>query len=169
MPPIISEFNHITTFPCQRVPLPTPDDWNATLADELLLPFPSKLLPSKDGNNEAREQSKSIQLGVWRTPEEFVQEALAVEHPFDGSTTVSDDAKFSIFALLTEGRENLQETRERTFQYYESVKHELAAAELRVHSSMDPDMERLISDKQCLRYYSGWLMMRVLVMRVWLL
>ena len=59
-------------------------------------------------------------------------------------TAVSDDAKFSIFALL------LQETRERTFQYYESVKHGLAAAELRVHLLMDPDMERLISDKQCL-------------------
>jgi len=59
-------------------------------------PFSSKLLLYKQGDKQAREQH---QLGVWRSPEEFVQEAMAVKHPFDSSSTVSDDAKFAIFSF----------------------------------------------------------------------
>ena len=80
LPPIMSEFQSISSFPCPHAPLPKPNNRNASLARELLLPFPSKHLPYKQVDNQAREQH--IQLGVWRSPEEFAQDAMAVERPF---------------------------------------------------------------------------------------
>ena len=63
MPPMISEFKYITSFPCVRTPLAKPEEWNATLARELIFPFSSNLLLYKQGDKQAREQH---QLGVWR-------------------------------------------------------------------------------------------------------
>lgn len=44
MPPMISEFKYITSFPCVRTPLAKPEEWNATLARELIFSFFFKAL-----------------------------------------------------------------------------------------------------------------------------
>ncbi|CAE7638477.1 Abcb1a [Symbiodinium sp. CCMP2592] len=93
-------------------------------------------------------------LGVYRTPQRFVQEALEAEHPFDGTSMLDDDALRAMFVLLTEGPEGVRKRRQAAFDFYEQLSRSLEEAEQQIHNAMDPDREELVHDKKFLLFKS---------------
>lgn len=64
-------------------------------------------------------------IGLYRSPEAFVEVAKELEHPFHSRATLAGDLKASIFSFLTDGPEKIMERREKNFAYYELRKRQL--------------------------------------------
>ena len=61
-------------------------------------------------------------IGVYRTEDEFVQGALKLRHPFDSSTSVSDDAKRAMYWLLTCGPDEVKRSTNHCLNTMKSLK-----------------------------------------------
>ena len=70
-------------------------------------------------NGVTVDAMREIEVGVWRKPEQFVDRALQIGHPFDDSSGVDDDTKVNIFKLLTEGVLARQQRTDVLLDYYE--------------------------------------------------
>ena len=92
------------------------------------------------------------QIGLYHTPEAFTDEALKLQHPFDGSDSVPDDTKRAIFWLLTAGAEEVEKCRNSTFDHYERLRDDLETNELEIHSRLDPLRRSLIEEKKVLLF-----------------
>ena len=160
LPPIISEFKDIINIEwCTKLPTknqPVPVD----IQQQYNLPPTCKFLTVKKGksmsNNNAlsnNDEVSQVSIGVFRTPDQFLEEAKSVQHPFDDCSTVSDDAKRAIFALLTEGVQGVSDAREAAFQYYEQLEGMLESHERAIHQSMDKDREALVCNKRFLLFH----------------
>lgn len=115
LPQIIPEFQEIVKIPFPSPGIP-PGLLTVEQAQLLGVRFPAKLLDSKRG--QAQEGLGNFaEVGIYRTPEEFVLAAQQLRHPFDDDTTVSDGAKRAIFGLLTDGPAHTANYRESVFRY----------------------------------------------------
>lgn len=106
-------------------------------------------------NNHAlpiNDDVTQVSIGVFRTPDQFLEEAKTVQHPFDDCSMVSDDAKRAIFTVLTEGVQGVEDLREAAFQYYEQLDRMLSDQEQRIHQSMDEGREALVRNKKFLLF-----------------
>lgn len=155
LPPVIPEFKEVryvdnTIQHVGSTPL------TSQQCELLSLPFPVKLLPFKKGEHAARntevEAGKILKVGIFRTPAEFVDEALQLQHPFDGQAMVSDHAKRAIFLNLTKGRAGMAEIRKEFFDHYTQMAENLQSDESAIHSSLDPQHERILKDKRLLLF-----------------
>lgn len=117
----------------------------AEQANEYNLPDLCKFLPLKKGESQVENWAK---VGQLRTPEQFVEAALALDHPFDGDTAVNDDAKRSMFLLLTKGVDNMKAMREDLFKHYEALAVELNDREKALRDKFDAVQKELLSDKK---------------------
>ena len=92
---------------------------SASEAEHLHLTQPTKLLScmSVGSTRQVKESGHepaflAAKLGVFRSPDEFVDLACNLQHPFDNSSGVSDDLKRNLFFLLTAGPAAVQDKRE---------------------------------------------------------
>ncbi len=108
-----------------------------------------KLLSVVNGGKSGESIAK---IGVYRTCEEFVEQAAKLQHPFDNSSMVLDEIKINIFELLTKGSQWVENKRHAALQYYAERKRSLAADESAIHQSMDPSREEIVSDKAFLLF-----------------
>eukprot|EP00435_Cladocopium_sp_Y103_P039589 s268_g10.t1 len=149
LPQIVSEFSTILRVPW---PLPPPSRLpREPLADEreyFHLVGPCKLLKYRRANPDEELFHDIVEVGVYRTPEEFLEEALRVSHPFDSDASVPDDVKRTIFKLLTEGPELVQREREQAFQYYEELKISLEQEEQCIHECLPTEREKVLRQKR---------------------
>lgn len=153
LPQIIPEFGTILDVPWTTAPSHTsPRLLTAEERTQLHLHHEAKLLSITSGDESTGTTNTMAKVGVYRTEDEFVQEALKLQHPFDSSFSVSDDAKRAMYWLLTCGPEEVKRNREQLFEHYAKLKEELKDEEYKLHSAMDPDRERLIHDKQILLF-----------------
>ena len=78
-----------------------------------VLPPKIDVIPSK-----VDVESKTAMVGIFRTPEEFEDEAMRLHHLFDSDTTVDDDNKRAVFLLFTKGPEWVKENRSKVLEHY---------------------------------------------------
>ena len=151
LPQIIPEFRTIRLFPAAALHDVQPGLLSQSQCSSISCPYPARLLPAKRGDSGADSQ-QTREVGVFRSPEEFLKRAVQLDHPFDGSTTMTDDAKKAIFAVLTEGPQNLATRREQIFEYYEAVRDELQPAETAIHAKLTPGRAKLLKNKNVLLF-----------------
>lgn len=153
LPQIIPEFGAILDVPwTTALSHESPRLLTADERSHLQLQHEAKLLSITSGDESTGTTNTMAKVGVYRTEDEFVQEALKLQRPFDSSTSVSDDAKRAMYWLLTYGPDEVKRNREQLFEHYEKLKEELKEEEYKLHAAMDPDRERLIHDKQILLF-----------------
>ncbi len=162
LPQVVPEFKEVRpiSWPFSHTPMQG-DILSPCQADQLQVPAGSKVLLPQKGkakarpkkeNNERLEREKSIQVGIFHTPEEFTDKAFKVVHPFDSSTTVSDVAKRNMFWLLTHGKDEVRAYREDVFSGYERMASELADREAVLHSHLDPYKQMILKKKRLLLF-----------------
>ena len=63
------------------------------------------------------------------SPEEFLDQAAALQHPFATDASLSDLTKATIFSILTTGPEKTIEKQNKTFEYWSCRAQELESQE----------------------------------------
>lgn len=102
--------------------------------------------------DESPTDSLVARVGLLRTPEEFVEQAVKMKHPFDDSWLLEDDVKKNIFNVLTKGPQQIHATRCETLAYYEDRAVALQAAEDALHRSLPADRARVLEGKRLLLF-----------------
>ena len=105
---------------------------------KLQVPYPAKLLQVKEGMDK-EEKSYTAEIGVWRTPDQFDEQALQIQHPFDDSSSLDDTTKLNIFQLLTEGVEARATRGKIAMEYYKQRAGALQRNEDALHDQLDED------------------------------
>ena len=95
-------------------------------------------------------EGSSGRFGVYRTPQEFVQCALELDHPFDVQHCVPDAVKRNIFRRLTEGPTAFASERVQMFQKLNQLEKELRYEEARLHSVLPEHVREVVKDKNLL-------------------
>ena len=122
------------------------------LCDELQVPYPAKLLQIKEGKDYEEKKLFDVEIGVWRTPSQFVEQALQIQHPFDDSSSLDDANKINIFRLLTEGVEARATRCKIALEYYKQRAVDLQSAEDDLHHQLDEDRQRIVRGKKFLLF-----------------
>ncbi|CAL1130530.1 unnamed protein product [Cladocopium goreaui] len=122
--------------------------------EALNIPFPAKFLQEKRGvaNGVTVDAMREIEVGVWRKPEQFVDRALQIGHPFDDSSGVDDDTKVNIFKLLTEGVLARQQRTDVLLDYYEQRAEVLQHDESLLHDQLDHARSQIVDGKRFLLF-----------------
>ena len=150
-PELISEFQQVLEVPW-NFPMSQPRKLTQKEQDAYNITSSAKLLSCLKGVEGNDDSSLVAKIGVYRSPEAFVEAAKDLEHPFDSSATLADDLKANIFSLLTDGPEKIMEHRERNFAYYEQRKQQLESREKELHAALPEHREIVVRDKQILLF-----------------
>ena len=59
-----------------------------------------------------------VSIGVFHSVKEFEEKTRGLEHPFDTSSSITDDLKQAVFDLLTKGHKHIAMKRKATLHYY---------------------------------------------------
>ena len=115
------------------------------------VPPDSKLLWHRvfmDGGKEVRE----AEYGVYHTPQEFVQVASKVVHPFDSAVTIDGPDLRAIAYILEHGVKAVEQKRLAVLEHYRALAKALEPAERKLKASMDPQIKRVMGTKQLLLF-----------------
>ena len=157
-PELISEFSETFEKPW---PWPKPSQLPRMLstseAEHYHLTQPTKLLScvsmgSTRDESGHEQASFAAKLGVFRSPDDFVDLACNLQRPFDDSSGVSDDLKRNLFFLFTAGPAAVQNKRDQMFQHYKRRKQELECNELAIHEALQPHRKRVVAGKNFLLF-----------------
>ena len=115
------------------------------------IPQDSKLLWHRvfmDGGKEVRE----AEYGVYHTPQEFVQEASKVVHPFDSAVTFDGPNLRAIAYILEHGVKTVEQKRLVILEHYRALAKSLEPAERKLKASMDPQVRKVMGTKRLLLF-----------------
>ena len=146
-PELIPEFQQLLEVPW-KFPMSLPRKLTTTELDHYGLTSCAKLLSCVRGVAGKDDSSLVAKIGVYRSPQAFVEAAMELQHPFDNSSTLADDLKANIFALLTEGPDKVNGYREKNFTYYERRRQQLEVREREVHNALPEHREKVVQGKQ---------------------
>ena len=90
----------------------------------------------------------NIVVGVYRTPEEFVQEAARARHPFDSICNVPDVTRRNIFYILTEGKLAITKARLQAVEELRAMAKESAKEDMAILQSMPVDIRHVLRNKK---------------------
>ncbi|CAE7799781.1 unnamed protein product [Symbiodinium sp. CCMP2592] len=125
-----------------------PDEPLAVLRD---VPAGSKLLWTRvfvDGGVEVRE----AQFGVYHTPDEFLNAALKVTHPFDSAVSIDGPNLRAIAFTLEHGVKAVQQRRMEVLEHYRALEHSLRSDEEALKQAMDPTVREIMGNKKLLLF-----------------
>ncbi|CAE7034318.1 unnamed protein product [Symbiodinium sp. CCMP2592] len=120
------------------------------------VPAGSKLIATSllrgDAGGDAGNEGKRfrLSLGVFATPDEFVDAAKDLLHPFAASAVLSPIVKRRLFEALTKGPEWVQRQRCSKLKLWLSWAKELQVAEGEMKGKLDPDIGRVLRGKRLL-------------------
>ncbi|CAE7361058.1 unnamed protein product [Symbiodinium sp. CCMP2592] len=120
------------------------------------VPAGSKLIATSllkgDAGGDAGNEGKKfrLSLGVFATPDEFVDAAKDLLHPFAASAVLSPIVKRRLFEALTKGPEWVQRQRCSKLKLWLSWAKELQVAEGEMKGKLDPDIGRVLRGKRLL-------------------
>jgi hypothetical protein len=132
LPPLLSEFKE--TF-----------ESKIELDDKSL-----KLLRQGARRGEDGSQHNYFIYGRFRTPGEYIAEAVTVKHPFDTITGLSDITKTALYNVLSLGPVGISKKRLLTLQKIRNWKNELESDEKSLHDSMPFHLKRVLEGKNLL-------------------
>ena len=91
-----------------------------------------------------------VSLGVYASPEEFVEECLNVEHPFDQLHAAPDVLKQCLFDMLTKGPAWVVDRRAKLLKKWTQWARDLEAEEAGLRKSLDPEVAKVLQGKRLL-------------------
>lgn len=150
---VISEFKHTIqiTVPADTV---LPETVGEHVAQPLEgIPIGSKLVRFQHIQQKGCPDAlKTAIYGVFRTPQEFLSEAMGLRHPFN--LPVSDDADNieTIAKVLQMGKLATMKYRLQQLQKYRTLASELEPQETLLHADMHPDLQTVMQPKRILLF-----------------
>ncbi|CAE7679056.1 RE2 [Symbiodinium sp. CCMP2592] len=162
--PRLSKFQpQIAEFKCQATvrefpwPLPLDNKGNLTCAVGSIPPGSRLLRVVCDRGVVGAKQVGSLSgvpsavtFGIYRTEQEFVAQALHIDHPFDLCVAVPDFMLRALAFTLKEGPVGVMKHRLNLLQQWTSWKRDLAGAEAELHAAMDPGVASVMKGKNIL-------------------
>ncbi|CAE7559207.1 unnamed protein product [Symbiodinium natans] len=91
-----------------------------------------------------------VSLGVYASPEEFVDECLNVEHPFDQLHAAPDVLKQCLFDMLTKGPAWVVDRRAKLLKKWTQWARDLEAEEAGLRKSLDLEVAKVLQGKRLL-------------------
>ena len=91
-----------------------------------------------------------MEVGVYRTPEDFLAESLKLKHPMDSESTISDWNKSALFRMLTTKPSHLVQGRASFLSSVLKKRAELEPEERALHESMPTHIRKVMKGKKIL-------------------
>ena len=103
-----------------------------------------------DGKSSSEHSSSArMEVGIYATPEEYLEMAPKLAHPLDGDLAVSDWTKQAIFDLLTTHPSSITRKRADFLKYVLEMRLKLET-EATLHKAMAPHVRRVMKGKKLL-------------------
>ena len=118
------------------------DNVDSTISCKVL-----RTLPASGGDDK-----KKFEVGIFRTYEEHVQEALKLPHPIESTEGVPDDLKRAAFNVITKGMYEIARMRNEAMKSCVQMAKDLQESESRLHETMDPSLAKVTSSKRILLF-----------------
>ena len=117
----------------------------------------SKLLrETKKGEKRSRDfeadQGETAIFGVYRSPNEFVDEALATKHPMDSTDAVEPPSKAAVTFVASNSAEDVCRFRLHQLKLLREWSAELASEEDELHANLEQHIARLLVKKKLLLF-----------------
>ena len=96
--------------------------------------------------------STMCKIGRAWTPEQFVQEAKKLKHPFDRSSLVPPAVAEAIHDSANLGPDRLTFARQKSLDWYTARRDQLESAESVLHASLDSRVELIVANKKILLF-----------------
>ena len=141
MPPVVSEFAYTQRVSSAEEP---PLDNRRLTSTWLNVPKGSKLLRS--GLSEAGVPF--LIFGIYRSPSQFLSDALLVERPFHAASALPDDMLRAVFLTLTECPLATMKHRLKTIQRWREMATCLEVEEAALRATMDPIVSSVLNEGQ---------------------
>eukprot|EP00435_Cladocopium_sp_Y103_P072170 s444_g39.t1 len=152
-PVVVSEFKHTVQL---SVPLNTelPEVVGAESSFPFEgLPIGARLVSFQHFKQEGSQDAlKTAVYGIYRTPEEFLEEALQLRHPFNIPVSTDSDNIQALAGILKLGKLGVMKFRLEQVQKYRKLADTLAHEEQELHNSMQPDVARIMNSKRLLLF-----------------
>eukprot|EP00971_Amphidinium_carterae_P345047 6485773-Amphidinium_carterae.1 len=88
-----------------------------------------------------------VKLGVFRTEEQWLKEAQALEHPFDSVRGLRLDVSTTLSSLMSSTPSRIRDHRKMWIDHLKSMSVEFQDAEERLHATMPPDIGNVLRGK----------------------
>lgn len=152
-PLILSEFKSKVSITCNcDVEPPAIIPYDATVPWQGV-PVGSKLLDSQPIVSENGELSRlSCTYGVYFSPEEFVEKAVALKHPFDIPLPLESANMEAIAFILEKGPSDVFKFRNAMLEHYIKRARELQEDERKLHENMPEEIQPIMASKRLLLF-----------------
>ena len=150
---VVSEFKHLV-----QVTTPASTDLPEVIGDNPQYPFEgvpvgAKLVRFQHFQEKGKPVAmKTAVYGVFRTPEEFLSEALKLRHPFNVPISGDVDNVEAMAKVLKLGKLGTMRFRLKQVQKYRALASSLDADEKRLHESMPDDLKSVMGSKRLLLF-----------------
>ena len=91
-----------------------------------------------------------LEFGVYRNPEEFIESARRLQHPFDAADLVSDASFRAIFATLTRSEEETRDMQRKVIEKWKRWAAELQPKEDELHARLPERVASVYRGKRLL-------------------
>ena len=108
----------------------------------------AKVLDCFDSGDKANPWT--IRLGLYRSPEKWIADALDLQHPFDGMGFLKEDTGLAINHLVTMGPSNVALQRRRFLDFYHDLAKKNIHEEFMLHQRMPGAVAQIMSGKNIL-------------------
>ena len=146
VPQLVSEYKNIITVKVTREVFASLKV--GTLAPSKLSQIPAKVLHVFERGGRGEDPGCEVALGIYRSPDEFVAEALKSVHPFDSVCTVPDELRVNLFHILTEGREQVSRDRAIAMRDLAALVKANAPEDEKILSAMPQAMRKVMEGKK---------------------
>ena len=129
-----------------------------TLPLSLPLPPNAKSLTCKKGGEKAREGGdtdktaggSSREVGVFHTPEQFVEKALQLQHPMDSANPLWECTRKTLQLVKESTPEAISLMRKTNLLKAKLLQRQLAGQERELHQKLHPSVQTVVADKNIL-------------------
>ena len=117
---------------------------------KLLPPILRGELIGEDSSEQRGQQADKY--GIFHTPEQFLEKAMALQHPFDSVFAVEDITRKNLFEMLTKGFSFVANKRLQFAKKVACWSKELAAEEARFFATFPDHAQKVLRGKKLLLY-----------------
>ena len=114
-----------------------------------------KLLPPQSSGGNCGEESlekEGSKYGIYHTPEQFIERAISLTHPFDDKFAVEDLTRSNLFELLTKGKSHVAAQRLDFAKKLARWSKELVTEEARYLATLPLHAQKVLKGKKLLLF-----------------
>ena len=157
LPPVVSEFKSIQTVHVKRDDKPPvspgqslSQPWNTLPAGACFLSKPPARLIRGTDSNDDQSACNAYHFGIFRTPQEFVDEAVKVGHPINNACVLPKVLLEAVRLTKQCCPGELAKKRLQTLRFWLDRASQLKVDEADLHKSLPSSLERILQPKRLL-------------------